>query len=190
MSEIVRLRTVYQGHSKIMSATVRTADGEEIEREIEDHGVAVGFLAYDVERRVALMIKQFRAPVLHAGGGRELLEVPAGMIDEGETPDVAARREAFEETGLKLGELEYVASVFPSAGVSTELLTLYLTAYRSSDRVAEGGGAPGENESIDVLELSLLELWGMVERGEIADMKTLTLLAMLKLRRPELFEPV
>jgi nudix-type nucleoside diphosphatase (YffH/AdpP family) len=188
MSEIVRLRTVYEGYSKIMAATVRTADGQEIEREIEDHGAAVSFLPYDPARRTALLVKLFRAPVLHAGGGRELLETPAGMIDEGETPDVAARREAMEETGLKLGELDYVASVFSSAGVSSEVVTLYLAPYAADDRVGEGGGAPGENEAIEVIELPLAELWRMVERAQIADMKTLTLLAMLKLRRPDLFE--
>jgi len=189
MSEIVRLRTVYEGYSKMMVATVRTADGKEVEREIEDHGRAVGFLPYDASRRMATVVKLFRAPVLHTGGGRELLEAPAGMIDEGETPDVTAHREAGEEVGLKLGGLQYVATVFPSPGVSSEMITLYLAPYAERDRTGEGGGAPGENEGIEVLELSLAELWTMLERNEIADMKTLTLLMALKLRRPDLFEP-
>jgi len=189
MTEIVRLRTVYEGYSKMMVATVRTVDGKEIEREIEDHGRAVGFLPYDPARRVATLIKQFRAPVLHAGGGRELLEAPAGMVDDGETPDVSAHREAEEEVGLKLRELEHVVTAFASPGVSSEVLTLYLAPYSTADQVGEGGGAAGENEDLEVLELPLDELWRMLERGEIADMKTYALLTTLRLRRPELFEP-
>jgi nudix-type nucleoside diphosphatase (YffH/AdpP family) len=189
MTEIVAIRTVYDGYSKVMKATVRMADGQQVEREIEDHGRAVAFLPYDAERRTGMLVKLFRAPVLHAGGGRELIEAPAGMIDEGETPDLAAHREADEETGLKLHRLEHVGTVWSSPGVSSEMLTLYLAPYSQRDRVGEGGGAPGENEGIEVLELPLAELWRMLERNKIADLKTVTLLMALKLRQPHLFEP-
>src|SRR5579875_1595212 len=159
MTEIVALRTVYDGYSKIMKATLRLPDGQHIEREIEDHGRAVAFLPYDPERRTAMLVKLFRAPVLHAGGGRELVEAPAGVIDDGETPDVSAHREALEETGLKLRRLEHVGTVWSSPGVSSEMITLYLAPYSQRDRVGEGGGAPGENEGIEVLQLPLTELW-------------------------------
>ena len=96
-------------------------------------------------------------------------------------------REAVEETGLGLSNLEPVATAWPSPGVSAERSSLFLAAYGASDRVAAGGGLASEHEAISVVELPLARLAEMADDGRLADLKTLTLVLALRLRRPELF---
>jgi nudix-type nucleoside diphosphatase (YffH/AdpP family) len=185
--EILRTRIVHSGWCKLMVATVRHADGSQSEREIEDHGQAVAVLPYDPERRVALLVRLFRPPVLYAGDSPELLEAPAGMMDE-DDPEETVKREALEEAGLRLGELEHVVTAWSSPGLSCERIALYLATYSTADRVEEGGGLAGEHENITVAELPLAELWSLAERQELTDLKTLTLVLALRQRRPELFQ--
>ena len=136
------LRLVHEGWARYRVAEVMQDDGSRITREIEDHGRAVAVLPYDPERRVATLVSQFRAPVLYSGGPPAHLEVPAGLLDEG-APDDEARREVHEETGLRLGTLEPVASAWTMPGLSTERMDLFLGAYRDADRVGSGGGLAG-----------------------------------------------
>ena len=185
-AEILRVQPVYEGWAKYLVATVRLADGAEVAREIEDHGRAVCVLPYDPERQVALLIRLFRAPPLYAGGLSEMLEAPAGLLEE-DNPEDCARREAMEETGLRLGALERVATVWSMPGLSTERMSLFIAAYKAGDRVGAGGGVAGEHENITVVEISLAELAAMAARGDLIDMKTFTLLLALKERHPDLF---
>jgi nudix-type nucleoside diphosphatase (YffH/AdpP family) len=184
--EILRVRPVHEGWGRYLIAAIRLPDGQEIKREIEDHGRAVCVLPYDPERRVALLVRLFRAPPLYAGGPGEMLEAPAGLLDE-DSPEDCARREALEEAGLRLGALEPVATAWTMPGISTERMSLYLAPYAAADRVAEGGGVAGEHENITVIEMPLADLAAMAARGDVTDLKTLTLLLMLKDRRPDLF---
>jgi 8-oxo-dGTP pyrophosphatase MutT (NUDIX family) len=116
-----------------------------------------------------------------------LLECPAGMVEEAD-PAQTARREAYEEVGLRLQYLEHAGRVWTSPGISTEMMDLYLAPYASVDRVNAGGGLATEHEHIEVAELSLDTLWLMAERGEIDDLKTLTLVLTLRIRHPKLFD--
>ena len=143
-------------------------------------------LPYDAVRRLALVVRLFRAPVFDSSGREFLEEACAGMIDDGDA-EATVRREADEELGLRLGEIEFVARVWPSPGVSTETASLYLTPYRQSDRVGPGGGLQSENEDITVVERQLADLRADADEGRIADGKLLTLVMALRLRRPDLF---
>lgn len=187
-ASIIRTRVIHAGWTTLMVATVRTSDGTEFNREIEDHGQAVGVLPYDAERRMALLVRLPRAPVLYARESTELFEAPAGMIEEGDGAEDTARREVFEEAGLRLGTLEPVARTWSSPGLSTERIALFLAPYSQSDRTGEGGGLESENENITVAELPLADLWSMVERQEVTDLKTLALVLALKVRQPQLFD--
>jgi nudix-type nucleoside diphosphatase (YffH/AdpP family) len=184
--EILAVEARHRGWSKLLVASVRLADGTMIKREIEDHGHAVCVLPYDPERRTALVIRQFRAPPLYAGGDAMMVEAIAGLL-EGEDPAACARREAMEEAGLNLIDVEHVATVWSMPGISTERMALFLAAYRASDRVGPGGGLKEEHEDIEVLELPLATLARMADDGRFLDMKGLALLQTLRLRRPALF---
>ena len=187
-AQILHVRPAYEGWGKYLIATARLPDGQEIEREIEDHGRAVCVLPYDPERRVALLVRLFRAPPLYVGGLPEMLEAPAGLLEE-DSPEDCARREALEEAGLRLGALEHIVTAWTMPGISTERMSLYLASYAAADRVAEGGGVADEHENITVIEKPLADLAAMAARGDLIDMKTLTLLLALKDRRPDLFSP-
>jgi nudix-type nucleoside diphosphatase (YffH/AdpP family) len=182
-----KVETLHQGYVTLMQATLATPDGATFTREIEDHGQAAAVLAYDPARRCALLVSLPRAPVIWAKGPAELVECVAGMLDE-DAPEACARREALEEAGVRLDALEPIGAAYPSPGVSTERLHLFLAAYAREDRVGEGGGLAHEHEHITVLELPLRELWARVEQGRIEDLKTLTLVFALRVRRPDLFE--
>ncbi len=184
---ILNTRCIHKGWGSFSLVTVRLDDGTEAEREIEDHGAAAAVLPYDPERRTALLVRNLRPPLLYLGlEDAHLLEAPAGMLED-EQPADAARREALEEAGVRLAELEPFGAPFSTAGVSTERLHLFLAAYSRTDRVSPGGGLAEEHENIRVVEMPLAELWARVGRGEVDDLKTLALCALLRARRPELF---
>jgi nudix-type nucleoside diphosphatase (YffH/AdpP family) len=184
--QIAEIERRHEGWSKFLVATVRFPDGEMLRREIEDHGDAVGVLPYDPVRRTAILIRQFRAPIFFASREEELLEAVAGIVEPGEQPDDCARRETFEEAGVRLGALEYLAGAWSMPGISTERMTLYLAPYGPDDRVAAGGGVD-HDEKITVVELPLGELAAMTDGGRLTDMKAFALVQTLRLRRPELF---
>lgn len=186
-ASIVRTQVIHSGWTTLMVATIRDGEGAEFNREIEDHGQAVGVLPYDPERRVALLVRLARAPALYAGEAQEFLEAPAGMMED-EDAEETARREAYEETGLRLGTLEPVARAWSSPGLSTERIALFLAPYSEADRTGKGGGLAKENENITVTEVALAELWSMVARQDLTDLKTLALVLALKVRQPQLFD--
>lgn len=190
-NSIVDVRIVVDGWMKVFLADVKSATGQLFTRHIEHHGDAVAVLPYDDERRVALVISQFRTPVEHVSPGADnVIEPIAGVNDDGDA-EACARREAMEEAGVRLGTLEMVATCWSMLAVSTERLVLYLAPYRPADRVASGGGLAHENEDIDVDvdEISLATLADHVRTASTVDMKLLALVQALQIRRPDLFTP-
>ena len=185
-AKIVDVRPVYQGWATISIATVVAENGHTFERLMEDHGRGVCVLPYDPERKVAMLVSQFRAPVYATVAQTELLEVIAGLAD-GEAPESAAFREALEETGLKLKALEHIATVWTMPGISTERMDLFLARYAEADRVSAGGGHASENENIAIVEMPLAALAKLADDGSLEDMKTLVLVQTLRLCEPALF---
>lgn len=183
---IKRIDTVYEGWRKLLKMTVEMPDGRTMIREVLNSGDAAAVLPYDAERRKVILIRQFRAPVMHVEGHPDFLEAVAGLLDE-DDPETCARREAMEEAGLRIGRLEPVGLFWSAPGITTERLHLFLAPYAAADRVAEGGGVADEHEEIEVLEIGIDELSAMLERGAVADMKTIILAQALQLRHPELF---
>ncbi len=185
-NELLDVETPYKGWTTLSVARIRLPNGQIIQREVEDHGAAVAVLAYDPQRKTAILVRQFRAPPFLTSRQEDTLEVIAGIVDDSDSA-ASARREALEEAGLHLRSLERIGVVWTMPGVSTERMTLYLAAYGPSDRIAQGGGVATEHEDITVIEIELSALAALMESGELIDMKTLALTQALKLRRPELF---
>src|ERR1700730_13595168 len=117
--EILERQIAHAGYVTVERLRMRLTDGAEVSREVERHGDAAAVLPYNVERRRALVVRLFRAPVLVASGEEMSEEACAGMI-ENEDADTAARREAYEEVGVDLPSLEFVARVWSSPGVSEQ----------------------------------------------------------------------
>jgi nudix-type nucleoside diphosphatase (YffH/AdpP family) len=182
---ILSVHSARRGWFDVLTLRVRLDSGEEIEREVVDHPSGAAVLPYDPERRVALLVSQARPPAMLEGEQR-MLEVIAGALD-GDEPDLCARREAMEEGGLRLRELEHVARLWPTPSTSTEQVDYFLAEYLEPDCVSSGGGLAEEQEHVRVQEVGLAELWRLVEEQRLRDAKTLILLQALKMRRPELF---
>ena len=175
--EQLRIRVERDGHEPI-----------EFEREVHDHGHAVGVLPVDAARRTAVVVRQLRVPIMITDDPDPfLIEACAGIIDpEDPDPETACRREGEEELGIRVGDMRSIGRVYLCPGTVTEAITLYLASYTEADRVSAGGGID-EDEDIDVIEVPLAELDRALARGEIRDAKLMMLLQALKLSQPELF---
>jgi nudix-type nucleoside diphosphatase (YffH/AdpP family) len=104
-----------------------------------------------------------------------LIEAPAGLLD-GDDAETAIRREAEEESGVRVEAIERLFELFMSPGSVTERVTFFAATYSHAQRVSKGGGLTDEGEDIEVLEFGLDEALDMIERGEIVDGKTVLLL--------------
>ena len=178
---------IYSGWGRFLLLQVELGDGRLAQRQLEDHGEAAAVLAYDPERKVALLVRQPRAGPLYCGFEPHLMEAAAGVIDPGESAAATAVREAREELGVRLTGVEPVVAAWSMPGVSSERIHLFLAPYAATDRVAAGGGVAEEGEEIEVLELPLKTLVEQADSGTLTDIKTLALVWALARRRPELF---
>lgn len=173
--QILERDTVYQGHFRIDRYRLRHTLFEggwsrTIQREVFERGHAVAVLVYDPARDSVVLIEQFRVGALAAGsaGGPWLLELIAGIIDEGETPEEVARREAREEAGCDLAEVEPVCDYLVSPGGTSERTALY---FARADLEGVGGvhGLDEENEDIRVHVVPAEEAIAMADDGRVAN---------------------
>ncbi|MEL6060621.1 MULTISPECIES: NUDIX domain-containing protein [unclassified Methylobacterium] len=180
------LRVIHRGWNTFGIATLTLPDGSTVPRALEDHGEAACVLPYDPERRVALLVRQARVGPAFWGEPADLDEAPAGGLDGGE-PEATAIREAMEEAGVHLRQLERVAHAYSMPSVSSERLWLYLAPYGQADKVGPGGGLHAEGEQVLPVEVPLAELSDAARSGRLPDLKTLVLVQALMLRHPALF---
>lgn len=135
-------------------------------REIVVHPGSVAVVAVDAED-CAVLVRQLREPARE-----ELLELPAGTLEPGESPLACARRELAEETGLHGGQWRELTGFWTSPGFLREHLTLFL-----AERLLEGPAAPQSDERVDLLRVPLAEVAQCLDR--IRDAKTLVGLLLL-----------
>lgn len=148
---------------------------------------AVTVLPYDPVRDRILLVQQFRfGAYAHGDADPWLLEPVAGLIDPGETPEIAARREAREEANITLGDLHFVGRYYPSPGGVAQVLFSYLALADLPDGVAGLGGHADENEDI----LSHLVRYDlalrMLAEGDMADAAQIISMQYLMLHRDRL----
>lgn len=175
--EILEKKRVFDGFFKIDALTVKYErfDGkmsEPAQRLCFERGDAAAFLIYNKETERIILIDQFRT-CTHEKGPGWLIEIPAGMVEEGEYPVETASREMIEETGYRANELTHISSFYLSPGGSSERIILYYVEVENKDKVGTGGGVAAEQEDIRVLEVSLSEVREMMAAGKILDAKTL-----------------
>ncbi len=154
---LISSRTVFEGRLiAVRVDEVELPGGARATREIVSHPGAVVIVPLLGEGRV-VMIRQYRP-----AAGKVLWELPAGVLEEGEQPEEAARRELAEEIGYQAEELTPLFSTYLSPGFSSEVAHLFLArGLRKVDARAE------PDESIRAVSLSLCEAVEMVGRGEV-----------------------
>jgi nudix-type nucleoside diphosphatase (YffH/AdpP family) len=149
-------------------------------RQTYDRGDGAAILLYDPDRGTVLLVRQFRYPAYAHGHAAPLIEVCAGVLDA-DDPETCVRREAEEELGYRLRDVQLVFNIFMSPGAVTERLSLFVGRYTPGDRISAGGGHADEGEDIEVIETSLDQAMAWVAEGEIIDAKTIMLLQHAKL---------
>lgn len=173
MHELIERKTIFEGHVvKLYLDQVRLPNGKPAGREVVLHGGAVGIVPLEPDGRVT-MVRQYR----HATG-EYLLEIPAGKLDPGESPEFCAARELIEEVGLAAGRLIKLSEFYTSPGFSNEVLHLYL-ALDLEPREA----VPEEDEFLEIESMELEEALEAVSRLEIRDAKTVAGIALASLWR-------
>lgn len=170
---ILDSRPIYQGRIvKFRVDTVALPDGSTAIREIVVTPGAVVIIPLTDDHQVR-MVRQYRSAI-----GEYLLELPAGTMEPGESPERAAPRELAEETGDRAAHWERLTGFYTVPGICSEYIHLFLAT----------GLVPGEtnldvDEFIEIVTLPLDEALAMVKRGEIRDAKTMIGLLMLAERQ-------
>ncbi|QKG56678.1 NUDIX hydrolase [Hymenobacter sp. BRD128] len=171
--QIVHRERAYDGHFKLNKLTVKTQQGEELPREQFAPGHAVAALVFDTQQQQYVFTRQFRV-----GAERELLEIAAGMIDQGESPEAAVRREIHEELGYDIDQLTAIVTMWPSPGTSAETIAVYYAEV--SRQTGPGGGLAEEHEQLEIIHLTREQL----AEEKIQDAKTMLAVQWAQLHKP------
>lgn len=168
---ILRTEPVFEGHFlKIYVNTVQLPDGREALREVIRHPGAVAVVPFDAEDNV-LLVRQYRA-----GIDRDIIEIPAGLLEIGEEPAAAAEREMREETGYRPRTLESLGGYHVAPGYNNEYIHLYVARDLEPAPLAQDS-----EEFLELIRLPFDEALALVESGKISDSKTIV--ALLKVAR-------
>ena len=157
----------YIYHGKILSLRNDEAqlfNGEPCKREIVEHsgGACVLF----VQENKVLFVRQYRYAY-----GESVLEIPAGKLNAGEEPKLAAERELREETGVYGAKLTPICTLYPSPGYTNEKIYIYLATGGKT-----GAQSPDADEFLEVEWIELSRVREMLKKGEFNDAKTIVAL--------------
>ncbi|MBF0267426.1 MAG: ADP-ribose diphosphatase [Alphaproteobacteria bacterium] len=188
--ELVEKVTAYQGYFRIDRYKLRHslfAGGLSgvMTRELFERGHAVGLLPYDPVKDAVVLIEQFRIGAYAHGWNPWLLEIVAGIIEEGESHADVARRETKEEAGIDVSDLVPVHHYLVSPGGATETCALYCGRV-NSEHAAGIHGVGAEHEDIRVVVMSADEAIAKLEGGQVVNAAAVIGLQWLALKRPEL----
>ncbi|HET7144374.1 MAG TPA: NUDIX hydrolase [Anaerolineales bacterium] len=168
--EFLRSETLLKGRAFLIRRdTLKTPDGHETKVDIIEHGGSVIIVPVDPAGNL-LFVRQYR----HAAG-MDLLELPAGTLEEGEDPAICAAREIREETGFAADRIEKIGDFYLAPGYSTEFMHVYLAQELRYDPLEADA-----DEFLSVETIPFAEAVQMAERGEMPDAKSLAALFLAK----------
>ncbi|MDX8403708.1 MAG: NUDIX domain-containing protein [Mariprofundaceae bacterium] len=169
--KITDKRPLYRGFFELDAYDVEhdcfEGGSQNICREHLERGDAVAILLYDQQRDEVLLIEQFRIGPAVREDEAWLIEIVAGMIDEGEDPEAAACRESVEEAGYEPFRVEHLGRYYSTPGGSSEQIDLYLGLVDRSKSVGDGGGMKDEHEDIRPFWISRAEAMQWLADGKI-----------------------
>ncbi|AZT82821.1 NUDIX domain-containing protein [Marinobacter sp. NP-4(2019)] len=189
---VEKRETVFQGFFRMdkLWLTHPRFDGRDMPvftRELFIRGDATCVLPYDPERDEVVLLEQFRLGAMGRDQSPWLLELVAGMNEDGETPEEVAQREGQEEAGLTFSKLDKICDYLVSPGGSTELIHLYCG--RISTESAGGlFGMEHEHEDIRAHVFSSEEAIAMIQDGRINNAAAIIALQWLQLNHARLRE--
>ncbi|MDO8530943.1 MAG: NUDIX hydrolase [Dehalococcoidia bacterium] len=168
-------RLIYKGRIlNLREDLIELSGGRTAKREIVEHQPAVVMVALDGGDNV-ILVRQYRKAV-----EAELMEAPAGGLNDGESPEQGAQRELEEETGFRAGRLQSMGGFYSAPGFCTE----YLHAFLCTD-LRRVGARPEEDEEITVVPTPVARIPELIRTGQIRDAKSVAgLLMYLSLYRP------
>ena len=158
--EVIASQRIHQGWIGLRIDTLRYTSGREGDIVVVEHGGGVTLVAVAADGDL-LFVRQYRHPA-----GRDLLELPAGTLDAGETPEQCAERELQEETGYRPARIERLGAFYLAPGYDTEYQHVFLCTELSESRLE------GDEDAIELVRLTLDEALTLVARGDIEDAKT------------------
>ena len=166
-------RIIYKDESvKLREHTLKLKEGD-LTHAVIDHKDAVGIVPVEENGNV-ILVRQWRRAI-----ERITIEIPAGTIESGETPETAAKRELTEEIHFFPEKLSYLYGFYPAPGFCTEYLHLFVAENLRIEKKERD-----KDEAIDVLSVSLKEALFMIENQIIIDAKTIIGLTSLRKVRP------
>ena len=178
--KIIDKKNLYDGFFKMNEVTLkyRKYDGNwsnNIKRELFGGAQVAAVLPYDPMSKEIILIQQFRPGTISKDIDHYLDEIVAGIIDEGESPEIAAKRECVEETGCEVKKLIPIQGYFPAPGSSESFYHLFLGEVKSF-KGSKIQGLENENEDIFVKCFKINEVRKKMEDGKI--LNGLTLIAL------------
>jgi ADP-ribose pyrophosphatase len=190
--DVVSSSVCFQGFFRIEKYRLRHAlfgggMSDEMSRELFQRGHAVAMLPYDPVLDRVVLIEQFRIGALEDADGPWLTEIVAGMIEPGETAEDVARREAVEESGCEVTDLEHICRYYPSPGACSETIELFCGRVDAS---GAGGihGLDHEHEDIRVITAGFDEAMGWIESGRLNSAAVIMALQWLVLNKSRIRE--
>jgi ADP-ribose pyrophosphatase len=187
-TKIIRSTVEYEGFVRIEKDLFQFERfGGEMSHAVErfrySRGDAVAVIIFDEKMKKVLLIRQFRNAVHARIGDGWLIECPAGMMEEGETPTEVAFREVREETGLELDKIELLTSYFFSPGGCSDQVHLFLGALKDAGKSLGVHGLWEEGEEVRAEWVPLEQALRMVCEKQIVDAKAMIGILMLAHRR-------
>jgi ADP-ribose pyrophosphatase len=181
--EIQQQHRVYDGYVAIDEAVLRHerfAGGwtRPLTRTKVERGDSAAAIVTRADTGVIILVEQFRYPTLATGGW--LVETVAGVIDAGESPEEAARREVREEIGYEPRHVERIATFYSSPGAASERIFLHWAEVDEAGRV--GRVEADEEEDVALREYAPEALWAALDCGELVDAKTIIAATWLRAR--------
>lgn len=150
-------------------------------RELFERGHAAAILLFDQNRDQLVFVEQFRPGAMQTEQSPWLIELVAGMIEEGELPEEVVKRESMEESGSEVKRLLKMCEYLVSPGGTTERIWLYLGEI-DSIKTAQFAGLESENEDIKVHCISTQKAFDWLESGRINNAMTIIAVQWLKLK--------